>query len=191
MGICLLASDLICHAASGRWDTSTPGAFAELRAVCLPGRPDPLRSLGTSPAPCRPFCPWSRSPCHHLPPVLRICCLALSLGRGHHSRGTAVKAGMFSLHLLLIFLSFWLCFKSKILFAGHHLVWLAPGQHARLQSRALTKVRSSSDPRPSCANPGGVGRGHPEGLPCCCVLSWVRFFIHVKYRSGLPQHFPH
>lgn len=43
MGICLLASDLICRAASGRWVTSATEAvgslrFAELRAVCVPGR---------------------------------------------------------------------------------------------------------------------------------------------------------
>lgn len=194
MGIRLLASEFICCAALGRWGTSATGGWGELllcstvSALCAwIWQPDPLWSLGTSPALCCHVCPWSRSRYHHLPPVLRVCCLPLLLGQGHHPRGTAVKAEPFRLHSLLIFLSFWLCFRSKILFAGHHLVSLAPGQRACLRSRALTKVRSSSDPQPSCTNQGGVGRGCPEGLPWCPGLSWVRYFIHVKYGTDFPS----
>lgn len=153
-GICLFASDFICRAAVGRWGTSAAGAFAlpDWRFLCPAG---PLQSQGTIPVPGCPSCPWSLSRCHHLPPVLWchhfppiLCTRCPSLGRGHHSRARQLKP--FSLHSLLIFLYFWLCFRSKILFAVHHLASLAPGQHARLQTRALTKVRSSSDLRPSC-----------------------------------------
>lgn len=120
MGICLLASEFICCAASGRWGASATGGWGEpllcstVSSLCARiWQLDPLWNLGTSPALCCHVCPWSRSRYHHLPPVLRVCCLPLLLGQGHHPRGIAVKAEPFHLHSLLIFLSFWLCFRSK------------------------------------------------------------------------------
>lgn len=159
-----------CGTASGRRGTSGWGEP-------LPGQRDPIWSLGTS------VYPWICSRHHHLPSILHICCLPLLLGQGHHLRGTVIKAEPFSLHSLLIFLSFWLCFRSKILFAGRHqLVSLAPGQCACLKQ---SPHQGQEQLRPSAVlcESGRGGMGHPEGLPRCRGLSGVFYFTHVKYGS--------
>lgn len=141
-------------------------------AVFVPSGSPPEPGDNPSPwLPILPMEPWpmpppSSCPLYPLPP---------SPGQGHHSRAQQLKP--FSLHSLLIFLYFWLCFRSKILFAVHHLASLAPGQHARLLTRALTKVRSSSDPRPSCRIREGaraVLRGCRGAIGSAgCVISYM------------------
>lgn len=91
----------------------------------------------------------------------------------------ALTAGPFHLRSLLIFLTFWLCCRSKILFAGHHLASLAPGQHVCLCSTALAPHQRHSQgqehPRQNCA----VQRG-------CCGSGWVSYSLPVKHGSDSP-----
>lgn len=157
LGICLLGSDFICCAARAGWAPLTREVGDSTSGLC---RQFPAES-GDSPAPSCPVCPIISWTTNTTPEA-------------------ALKAELVHLHSLLIFLSFWLCCRSKILFAGHHLASLAPGQQVSLCNRTFAPNQRHSQgqehPGPNC----GAQRG-------CCGSGWVSYSLPVRHGSDSPS----
>lgn len=162
LGICLLGSDFICCAARAGWAPLPREVGDSTSGLC---RQFPAES-GDSPAPSCPVCP-----------------IPIISWTTNTTPEAALKAELVHLHSLLIFLSFWLCCGSKILFAGHHLASLAPGQQVSLCNRAFAPNQRHSQ---------GQGASWTK-LWSSERLLWVRLgelFPPSEAWQRFPQHFP-